>query len=49
MESKDRLTRREILSRAGWVLPAVLTVSLSTKALAQYQGPPDPGPDGVAR
>jgi hypothetical protein len=45
MAWNDRLTRREILTRAGWALPVILTVVISTKALAQYL-PPDPGLDG---
>jgi len=44
MARKEGLTRREILARAGWMLPVVLTVTLSNKALAQYQPPPPPDP-----
>lgn len=47
MALNDRLTRREILARAAWVVPVVLTVGLSSKALAQYQNPPSDGGGGV--
>jgi hypothetical protein len=43
MAWNDRLTRREILARAVWAVPVVLTVGLSSRALAQYQIPDDGG------
>ena len=46
MAWNDRLTRREILARAVWAVPVVLTVGLSKKALAQYL-PPDNGGGGL--
>ena len=41
-ESRDvNLTRRALI-RAGWIIPAVLVVSLPSKAFAEYSGPQFP-------
>lgn len=39
---EDGLTRRTVI-RAGWILPAVLVVSIPSKAFASYIIPDPPG------
>jgi len=39
--AKANITRRALIE-VGWVLPAVIVVSIPSKAFAEYGGPPVP-------
>jgi len=49
-DTRDTNLTRRALIRAGWIIPAVLVVSLPTKAFAAYGTPqlPDPSISGGA-
>jgi hypothetical protein len=45
-EARDVSLTRRALIRAGWVIPAVLVVSLPSAAFADYTAPPSGGGGG---
>ena len=47
-DTRDTNLTRRALIRAGWIIPAVLVVSLPSKAFAEYGGLPDPSVRGGA-
>src|SRR2546429_9630968 len=45
-DTRDTNLTRRALIRAGWIIPAVLVVSLPSKAFAEYGGVPGPSVRG---